>query len=457
MSQSLASLPPPPVLCEAPGSTLDLDSTLAHLPLYRCSVSSQVTGLALADWFASHPRVPGAIAIDANEDMEAAIPRQRLLELAVRPGGPALLGQPLSALRGYLYRDDLVLSAGTSILQAMQRALRRSPELLGDPIVVRGDDGAYLIDIHTLNIAYWQLRGIETQVRYERMQLRAVQMEKMASLGRLVDGVTHQILDPVGFIWGNLSHVANYGDRLLALIAAYERWTEAHDLPPSAEIDDLADEIDLEFAREDLPRAIASIRSGAERLKAIVSSLQNFCHLDEVYPKPADLHQHLDSIIMLLQTRLEAPIEFVRDYETLPPVPCYIGQLDRAFATLLSQAADALLERAVRQQTTEKLHPPSSAAATEIPTRPRIEIATRTFADETDRLWVSVAVADNGPGLSPEQRDALQASFSTGRRSGRETDLSASYDIVTARHGGRFLLRDRPGGGTVFEVQLPLT
>ena len=117
----------------------------------------------------------------------------------------------------------MLLPDTAPILTAMQLSLRRSPELLAEPIVVQTAPDTYrLLEVQELNIASWQIRGIETQVRYERSQAQMIQNDKMANLGRLVDGVVHEILDPVGFIWGNLTYVSNYSQDLLKLIAAYE-------------------------------------------------------------------------------------------------------------------------------------------------------------------------------------------------------------------------------------------
>jgi signal transduction histidine kinase len=183
--------------------------------------------------------------------------------------------------------------------------LARSRSLAGEPIVVTmPDDTYYLLDWHELNTAAWQIRGIETQVRYERNQVQMIQTEKMANLGRLVNGVAHEILDPVGFIWGNLSHLSDYHTSLLELLEAYE--AEFAETP--AAIQELKEELEFDYLAADLPQALNSITAGAKRLKNLVSALQNFCHIDEVHPKPADIHSCLDGIILLLKTRLKSEI-----------------------------------------------------------------------------------------------------------------------------------------------------
>lgn len=441
----------PPTLHEPANASLGLDAVLADLPSYDCTIEAAATGLALADWLARYPRVPGAIVVDRGQ-LRGVIARQQLLEFAIRPYGHAILEQPVSALWGYLERDCLVLPSQVPIVQAMQRSVGRSIALLTDPIVVqyaadRAPDRYRLLDTRSLIVADWQIRGIETQARYERMQLQAIQNDKMASLGRLVDGVAHQILDPVGFIWGNLSHLGSYGEQLLTLVDAYRDWALTQGLALPVAIADLEDDIDLVFLREDLPQLLGSLRSGAERLKAIVGSLQNFCHLDEVYPKPVDLHDRLNSIVLLLQSRLTVQIEFVRHYGPLPPVVCYGSQIDRALMALLVNAVDALVDRATRA----KIH----ALALSPSEQPQIVIETRVELDPAEQSWATIVIADNGPGLRPKQRQQILAGFSADRQTVKETGLTATYHIAT-RHGGHLDLLDRPGGGLAVLLRLPL-
>ncbi len=121
-----------------------------------------------------------------------------------------------------------------------------------------------------------------------------IQSEKMASLGRLVTGVAHEILDPVGFIWGNLTYVSEYSKNLMQLLSVYD----AHCTNPPPEIAQLKEDIDYDFLQNDFLRTVTSIKAGAERLSKLASSLQNFCHIDDVYPKPADLHANIDIAVL---------------------------------------------------------------------------------------------------------------------------------------------------------------
>ena len=424
-------------------------ATLADLPSYRCSAPVGTRGSTLADWFACYPEVPGAILTDGTE-FQGAVFRQPLLELTIRPQGLALLREPMTRLRSYLERDLLVLPASTTVEQAARRAFSRSPRLLGDPIVVRSSLEYRLLGAPVLYRADWQLRGIETQVRYERMRLKGIQKDKMASLGQLVDGVAHQILDPVGFIWGNLTHLGSYATQLMHVTDAYRQWIlnrQGNELP--TELDDLEEEVDLEFLRQDLPQVLGSVRSGADRLRTVVASLQNFCHLDSVYPKPADLNQHLDSIVLLIQSGMAAAVKFERSYGALPPLTCYVGLLDRAFMVVMVNAVEATLSRAIYQGTEVNLNDHSG------PT-PMIKLSTEVVNDGDDRPWIAIAIEDNGPGIKPAIKQSIREAFQSGPRSGKESGLTASYHIVVGKHGGRFELRDRPEGGTIVLIRLPL-
>ncbi|MUG94150.1 sensor histidine kinase [Scytonema sp. UIC 10036] len=451
MSEESSSQISPPFLSGSSNSDLGLESTLRELPAYNFCVETNCTGTEVAIYFDKYPLLPGVILVEEGKYM-GMISRRRLLEFLIRPYGKELfLQQPLSVLYSYARTEVLLLPETTPILAAIQLALRRSTELLGEPIVVHTAPDLYrLLDIQELNIASWQIRGIETQVRYERSQALMVQNDKMANLGRLVDGVAHEILDPLNFIWGNLAHVDNYSQDLMKLVAAYEK----ENFPLSEETNQLKQEIELDFLQRDLSRAIASIRAGAERLKKLVTGLQNFCHIDEVYPKPADIHANIDSIILLINSRITGEIEIVKNYGHLPPVSCFIGQLNQVFMNILSQAVDTLLNEAVRQQ----MH--LETVVTE--QKPKIEITTQVISrkvnspDTPDSRWVSIHIADNGPGMSQELQQQITDSFSIAKRADKETNLSVSYRIVKARHGGELNLHSELGKGTEFQILLPL-
>ncbi len=474
---------PLPSVTSPNNQDLSLDATVENLPLHSFAVETSHQGQEIATIFEQHPLLPGVVLLDKGKFL-GMISRRRFLEYLLRPQGLKLfLQQPLRVLYSYAQIRNLIVPHTTTILTTTQLALRRPPELQGEPIVIQSPrevgkqdpnhesnnadiptdfpepkDNYYLLDIQELYLADWQIRGIEAQVRYEQNQAQMIQMEKMANLGRLVDGVAHEILDPVNFIWGNLNYVHLYSEQLLELINAYETETITPELKESVEFD---------FLQSDLPRTISSIRTGAERLKKLVTSLQNFCHLDDVYPKPADLHQCLDSILILLKSRLQKDIAIVTDYGYLPPVPCFVGQLSQVFINILGDAVDTLLsdklidnfDRYPEENKPVKIQKPTITITTKIYSGSQIR------AETSDSRWVSICIANNGSAFSTPRKERILSSFTGERKHRKETSLALSHWIVTAKHGGKLGLRspipelsltpDTPLG-TEFEIILPL-
>lgn len=469
-----------PAIFEAGNEVLGLNSVLADLTLHQFQVEVDCTVCQITQVFEQYPALPGVVLRQQGK-FWGMISRHQLLELLINPHlGELFASQPLVSAFRHAMTDPLILASETPILVGAQTALRRSPHQQRDPVVViRNRNKTHsgqrssvqtdylLLDIHELNVAYWQIRGIETQVRYERMQTQMIQTEKMANLGRLVDGVAHEILDPVGFIWGNLVHLSSYTQQLLALLDAYEQQFPQR----SAAIEALRDEIELDYLRQDLPQTLASIQTGADRLKKLALSLQNFCHIDEIHPKPTNLHECLDSIVLLLKSRLTGEIEFIRAYGSLPPITCYAGQLNQVFINILTNAVTVLLNQAVRQELTREWNLQAKEQQPLL-AKPQITITTevRDYRAEegstaSSQRWVSIRIANNGESLSPEQQQQILDSFSIERRTTKETSLAVSYQIVTAKHGGRFYLRSpltpafppqTEASGTEFEILLPL-
>ncbi|TVP60335.1 MAG: sensor histidine kinase [Nodularia sp. (in: Bacteria)] len=451
MPQESHSLISPPVFSRGSDRDLDLDSVLQELPMSNFQVEISCSGAEVAHFLDKYPLLPGIILIEQGQFL-GMISRRRLLEFFIRPHGQELFTQAtLGVLYSYARTAILLLPGTTSILTGLQQTLRRSPELLAEPIVIQTAANTYqLLDIHDLNIAAWQIQGIETQVRYERSQAQMIQNDKMIRLGRLVDGVVHEILDPLSFIWGNLTYIFNYSQDLLKLIAEYDK-----ELPQiSEEINNVKEEIEFDFLEKDLSKALASIRTGAERLKKLVTGLQNFCYIDEVHPKPVDLHACIDSVILLNKSKLKGEIEIIKTYGKLPPIYCFRGQLNQVLMNIFSQAVDSLLNQSVRQKFYQEYTNPADKARIKITTK--IISLEATQADAPDSRWVCVCIADNGAGMSQESQKQLMESFALEKWADKETSLAMSYRIIAARHGGKLNFRSQLGIGTEFEILLPL-
>ncbi|MGF1461387.1 MAG: ATP-binding protein [Leptolyngbyaceae cyanobacterium] len=279
-------------------------------------------------------------------------------------------------------------------------------------------------------------------------QAQMLQSEKMSALGQMVAGIAHEINNPINFIFGNLSHAQTYVSDLLELLELYQQ--KQADSDP--EIDDLADLIDLDFLAEDLPKLIRSMRVGSDRIREIVMSLRNFSRLDEAEVKEANIHDGIDSTLMILRHRTKAKpdqpaIEIIKDYDTLPPVECYPGQLNQVLMNILSNAIDALEAGVASARTAEG----DANTAVEPPV---ISIQTRQTNDDS----VIITIQDNGPGVPAEIGDRLFEPFFTTKPVGKGTGMgmAISYDIIVHRHHGYLTYTSKPGVGTEFVIEIPI-
>ena len=276
----------------------------------------------------------------------------------------------------------------------------------------------------------------------KQTQTQLVQTEKMSSLGQLVAGVAHEINNPVNFIHGNVVHAVEYTQAMLELIKLYQqRYPE-----PDEELRDRIEELDIEFIAQDLPNLLSSMHVGTERIQEIVQSLRTFSRLDEAEFKCVDLHEGIDSTLMILGHRLKAKpdrpaIQLIKDYGQIPKIDCYPGQLNQVFMNLLSNAIDALEEGNLKRS------PQDSYTS-------QIKISTRVVDDKS----VRICIADNGPGMTKKVRQRLFNPFFTTKPTGKGTGLglSISYQIVTEGHKGKLSCQSAPGQGAEFTIEIPL-
>ncbi|MHC5676690.1 PAS domain-containing sensor histidine kinase [Nostoc sp.] len=313
----------------------------------------------------------------------------------------------------------------------------------------------------------------ETLRELQRTQTHLIQSEKMSSLGQLVAGVAHEINNPVNFIYGNLSPAKEYTQDLLALLQLYQ----SHYPKPVPEIKDFAELIELDFLKSDLPQILNSMNVGADRIREIVLSLRTFSRLDEAEMKAVDIHEGIDSTLMILQSRLKGndqrpTIEIIKEYGKLPLVECYAGQLNQVFMNILSNAIDALEEGVGSGEWGV-----GSGDERDEGDEEDVALASCRVGDEGDKgnnqcpistirictqlqkpNQVIIRIADNGLGIPEDTKKQLFNPFFTTKPIGKGTGmgLAISYQIIAERHGGSLECISQPGQGAEFVINIPL-
>ena len=310
---------------------------------------------------------------------------------------------------------------------------------------------------HTAITAQKQAQQLEqTLEELNRTQTQLVQSEKMSSLGQLVAGVAHEINNPVNFIYGNLAHANEYIKDILGLLKLYQQAYPQ----PTPEITQEIDAIDLDFLVSDLPNLLSSMKVGSDRIRGIVRSLRSFSRHDEAEMKEVDIHEGIESTLMILQNRLKTKpdypeIEVIKNYGNLPLVECYAGQLNQVFMNLLANAIDALEEGIGNRSSV--MGSKSEICARQLPIThyplPKIQISTEVLENN----HIAIRIADNGSGMTPEVKKRLFDPFFTTKAVGVGTGLglSISYQIVIEKHGGQLYCFSEVGQGTEFVIEIP--
>jgi signal transduction histidine kinase len=290
---------------------------------------------------------------------------------------------------------------------------------------------------------------VDTLQQLQSTQEELIQSKKMAALGHLLAGIAHEINNPVSFIYGNIHIARGYFQDLLRVVKLYEQ-TAPH---PPVEIQQLADEIDLDFLVKDWQKLMNSMQVGAERICEIVHSLQSFSRRDEAGIKAIDIHEEIDNTLLLLQHRLRAEgtrleIQVIKDYGQLPLVTCYASQLNQVFMNLLSNAIDALENQPYPRLITIST---SLSQSSKITSDPEIESI-------SNSQFVFIRVADNGSGMDEAVKNQIFDPFFTTKGVGHGTGLglSISYQIVVEKHLGQISCISTPGQGTEFIVEIPV-
>jgi two-component system NtrC family sensor kinase len=289
------------------------------------------------------------------------------------------------------------------------------------------------------------LKDTLQQLKHTQSQL--IQNEKMSSLGQLIAGIAHEINNPVNFIYGNLKYTDDYTQELLSLLQLYQKYYPY----PEPEIQNAQQEADIEYLTEDLPKMLTSMKIGADRIREIVLSLRIFSRLDEAEFKTADIHEGIDSTLLILQHRIKfqsvdakqlvdrhrPEITVIKEYGKIPKIQCFAGQLNQVFMNILANAIDALEEAFYNGLCPE----------------PIIRISSTQVNENA-----VVCIADNGTGIPEEIQSLLFDPFFTTKSVGKGTGmgLSISYQIITEKHRGSLRCISSPGQGTEFVITIPI-
>jgi two-component system, NtrC family, sensor kinase len=278
----------------------------------------------------------------------------------------------------------------------------------------------------------------------QQFRARIGEAEKMSSLGQLVAGIAHEINNPITFIYSNLTHVQTYAGDLIELLQLYQKELVA----PSEEIVQKQQDMDVEFVLDDLLKIVSSMRTGSDRIRQIILSVQDFSRTDRSGWQLFDVSDGLENTLLLLQHRLPAQegrrdIKVVKEYGNLPQVECYAGQLNQAFLNIINNAIDALDLWAKESENSENRQ-----------LKPLISI--RTQVVEGGRI--AIEIADNGPGMSEEIAARIFEPFFSTKPAGEGSGLglTVSYEIVVQQHKGELKCFSEPGKGTEFRIEIPL-
>lgn len=268
-----------------------------------------------------------------------------------------------------------------------------------------------------------------SQGRLKQMQMQLIHSEKMASLGQLTAGLAHEINNPVNFISAGIgSLITNYNDlsELLKIYSALKPEQDNRQL--LTEVAQLKKELELDYLLIEIPQLLSSIKSGAMRTTEIVRSLKNFTRQDEEKLKSANIHEGLDSTLLILRSQLGERVTVEKSYGALPPLQCYPGQLNQVFMNLLSNAIQAIEGKG--------------------------QIQIKTFLQGEQAL---ISITDNGKGMTEEVKQRIFEPFYTTKDVGEGTGLglSISYGIIE-KHGGKMEVLSTPGKGAEFRIHLPI-
>ncbi|MEG5160889.1 ATP-binding protein [Microcoleus sp. AT3-A2] len=405
------------------------------------AVISFATAILLVDLIPQALALPSPAQLEsANRLLEAEIVDRQLAEAALKKAKEELetrVEERTAELKSQTQQLELtnrLLASEIVDRQLAEAALKKAKEELEIRVEERTAE---------LKSQTQQLEQALSEL--QQAQSKLIQSEKMSSLGQLVAGVAHEINNPINFIYANVTHAREYADTLLELVNIYQEQYPN----PLPTLKEKIQSVDLDFIIYDLPKILISMKNGAERILGIVKSLRIFSRHDEAEMKLADVHEGIDSTLMILQSRLNAKpglgkIQIIKEYGNLPQIECYPGQLNQVFMNILANAIDALEDDSHSE----------SIAGNEA-NRRLIKISTKLSDSEV----VEIRISNNGPEITESVRNQLFNPFFTTKPVGKGTGLGLSigYQIITIRHKGELQCISAPGKGAEFIIQIPIS
>ena len=332
-----------------------------------------------------------------------------------------------------------ILAQSFNYMSEQVSLLLKRQEEINEELEINNQTLEHRVELRTLELneknAYLQ----QTLQELQRTQAQVIQSEKMSSLGQMVAGVAHEINNPVSFVYSNLEPACEYAQDLIKIIELYQK----HYPNPAEEIETQIAAVELDFIKEDFVKLLDSMQNGTERIKDIVLSLRNFSRLDESAFKQVDIHEGIDSMLLILHNRLQLQsnhreIEIIKEYSSLPKIDCYAGQLNQVFMNIVANAIDALDDEIKKNPTFI----------------PQIRVSTELSGNNN----IKIRIADNGSGIPQKIQSKLFDPFFTTKDVGKGTGLglSISYQIIVDKHHGKLSCDSSPETGTEFMIEIPI-
>ncbi|PLS68647.1 MAG: hypothetical protein CV045_06745 [Cyanobacteria bacterium M5B4] len=426
-------------------SALALDATIQELTLYDFYLDVSRPGNDATRFLEENTLIPGVILVK-DDKYFGFLSRRRILEMLARPFGQELfVKRPLATMYDAGALDTMILPGTTPVVVGAVSALKRPEALIYEPIVVQIDANNYrMLDLHDLLLAQLEIQETASKMLRNQAKARMVQMEKMASLGQMLAEVSHDIRNPVNFIYGNVEYLQNYSESLIKTVQTMQAELT------SPALNQLMAGENLTYVMQDLPKVVHGIKLGAEQLRNLVTGLQSFSHMEELVPDVLDAHECIENSLTILGNRLKDRITVERHFdEEAGEVIGFQGQLIQVFMNIIGNAIDALNEKADRQEENDTW-------------QPKIVISTALKTEE-DKEYLSIKIADNGNGIPAENQKRIFESFFTTKQAGKGTGLgmAITHEIVVQKHNGKIHLNSpysvngRKVTGTEFEILLP--